>query len=129
MKTHVVSFLSAALNAKNGLAKISLSTLQTQRPQRIPAAILGTVIISGVVYMILSVSLSLIISPTTLGECANEFGDLLVPQPEDCVFPHNYAYALAFTVGFNGVRKLLALYLNEETCTSAYILPMQMLYQ
>lgn len=82
-----------------------LSSLQTHRPERIPAAILGTVIISGIVYMIQSVSLSLLIDPETLLLCVDDFGDLLSPQPEDCTFPSAHGYSLAFTVAFNGVSK------------------------
>jgi len=76
---------------------------ETQKPHRIPAAIIGTVFISGIVYMAMSSSLSLIVEPATLTLCSNDRGDLLTSQPSDgiCSGVGQPAYQLAYIVAFN----------------------------
>jgi len=52
--------------------------LQTQRVEYIPPAILGTVGISGTLYIMLAVALCVMVTPTQLNECADDRGD---PDP------------------------------------------------
>ena len=77
---------------------------ETQKPTRIPNAIIGTVLVSTIVYMAMSASLSLIVLPSTLMECVTDVGDLISPQPETCEYPNEPGYALSYTVAFNGVN-------------------------
>jgi amino acid transporter len=81
---------------------------ETQKPHRIPQAIIGTVLVSTVVYMTMSASLSLIIEPDTLMMCSSDRGDLISPQPAgppyDCSTTNpesQQAYTLAYIVAFN----------------------------
>jgi amino acid transporter len=92
---------------------------ETQKPHRIPQAIIGTVVVSCIVYMVMSSSLSLMISPERLNLCSSDKGDILDNQPPDGVCTEvdngtttiNYgqpAYTLAYIVAFND-HKLFAM--------------------